>query len=101
VLAQANAVSATSGVETTIVSWEADGVKYLAGFLASGDTAAQVEYRLYIDSTRYYTYKHEGFGSAYMADRAFQPSNGETVYLKVLQSTGSSVTFEGTLLGGA
>lgn len=105
-LANANNVTATSGAETQICSWTADGIKGFVGVLAVVPWGGEV--RLYVDGTIKYVARATAENpTVFIADKEIVYSNGTALALKVyhdvVDSDGSTPldqTVSGTLLGG-
>ncbi len=85
--------------ETTICTWESDGLAYVIGFQATGQVSG--DFKLYVEGDPYYYYQTSPSNrTAYTADRGSQFPAGTKVELKVKHYDSTARQFYGTILGG-
>jgi hypothetical protein len=95
-LASATGVSVPSGAETTICSWNSDGVQKIAFWNGLGSYPAR--FRLYINGAY-----HSGFMTDETDRTAYIPVSpgtvpaGHAVELKVYHEAGSNQNFDGSI----
>lgn len=99
-LVNETSASVNSATETTLISWQSDGVKKVGGFIVRG--AVEAEVRLYFGSTKVLTYllTNPERNAYFVFPKGELVANGTYVYVKIYHTYGSAQTFYGSLLEG-